>query len=268
MNIRMPAVAGQFYHQDKSALEKQLSRLFPDEEGAFDAKGIIVPHAGYVYSGSVAAATIAKIKSKELYIIIGPNHTGSGEPFSLMSEGIWQTPLGDVEIDNKFSKRLLEISKYLKDDEEAHVNEHSIEVEIPFLQYKNRPFKLVPIVITGANPGVYSAIAKDLSECIKESKIDTLIIASSDFTHYEDSKSASKKDKLAIDAILELDEKKFLSVVKEHDITACGYAPIAVMLLSVKLLGAKNTRLVKYQTSGDTSGDYESVVGYAGIVIT
>jgi AmmeMemoRadiSam system protein B len=268
MNIRMPAVAGQFYPQDKSALEKQLSRLFPDEEGLLDAKGIIVPHAGYVYSGSVAASTISKIKSKELYIIIGPNHTGGGEPFSLMSEGLWRTPLGDVLVDTKFSKRLLEISEYLKDDDEAHINEHSIEVELPFLQHKKKPFMFVPIIVTVASMRVYGIIANELVRCIKELSAETTIIASSDFTHYEDSQSASKKDKLAIDAILELDEKKFLNVVKEHDITACGYAPIAIMLASAKLLGAKNARLVKYQTSGDVSGDYESVVGYAGIIIT
>ncbi len=268
MNIRNPAVAGQFYPANRASLEKQLRELLPEEKDFFDAKGVVMPHAGYIYSGHVAGEVISKIKPRELYIILGTRHTRDGKPFSLMSEGIWQTPLGDVEIDNKFSKRLLEISKYLKDDEAAHIDEHSIEVEIPFLQYKNKPFKLVPIVITTANLEVYSVIAKDLSDCIKESRIDALIIASSDFTHYEDHKSASRKDKLAIDAILELDEKKFLKAIREYEISACGYAPIAVMLAAVKLLGAKKAHLIKYQTSGDASGDYESVVGYAGIVIT
>ncbi|MBM3253017.1 MAG: AmmeMemoRadiSam system protein B [Candidatus Omnitrophica bacterium] len=268
MNVRTPAVAGQFYPKNKISLEKQLSELFVYEKELFDAKGAIMPHAGYVYSGPVVANVASQIKPKDFYIVIGPNHTGYGKPFSLMASGIWRTPLGDISIDDKFSDRLLETSRYLKADYQAHIYEHSIEVELPFLQYKNKSFKLVPIVITSATLDTYSTIGRELAECVKEFKVDTTIIASSDFTHYEEHETASRKDKIAIEAILELDEKRFLKAISEYEITACGYAPIAVMLVAVKLLGAKKAHLVKYQTSGNTSGDYESVVGYAGIIIT
>lgn len=257
-----------FYPHNKTSLMRQLTDLFPEEKDIFDAKAAIMPHAGYAYSGYVAAEVASKIKSKGLYIIIGFNHYGLGQPFSLMNDGVWQTPLGDIMIETKFANRLLEISKYLKADNEAHEDEHSIEVILPFLQYKQKPFKFIPISIKGSKLEIYREIGKELAECIKEFSVDATIIASSDFTHFENQQTAAKKDRIAIDAILKLDEKKFLDAVSEHNITVCGYSSIAVMLCTVKLLGAKDARLVKYQTSGDVSGDYESVVGYAGIIIT
>ncbi|MFH0838899.1 MAG: AmmeMemoRadiSam system protein B [Candidatus Omnitrophota bacterium] len=268
MIIRKPKVSGQFYPSNKDALKKQLSQLCPDEKNPILAKGIVMPHAGYMFSGPVAGSVISKIAPKSLYIIIGPNHTGYGAPFSLMQDGIWQTPLGDVQVDETFTKKLLEISKHIKADYEAHIDEHSIEVEIPFLQHKKNSFRIVPLIVAGAHLSTYKEIGKDIATCIQELSVDTTIIASSDFTHYEDHNSALKKDRIAIEAILALDEKRFLEAVKEYDISACGYGPIAVMITVVKLLGATKAQLVRYQTSGDLSGDYESVVGYAGILIT
>ncbi len=272
MDIRKPAVAGQFYSQSEAILKRELKELFAEggceDEELIEAKGVVMPHAGYIYSGSVAAKAISKAKPTNTYIIIGPNHTGHGKPFSLMDEGVWQTPLGDVEIESELSKKLLNSSKFLERDNEAHIYEHSIEVELPLLQYRQEGFKIVPIILTSAKLEVYLQIAKEIAGCIKDAPYSVTIIASSDFTHFEDHDTASKKDKMAIDAILELDEEKFLNIVTEHEISVCGYAPICVMLASAKLLGAKEAKLVEYKTSGDTSGDYESVVGYAGILVS
>lgn len=269
--MRKPVVAGQFYPGTAQGLEKQLSGWIDKSVQKTDAKGAVMPHAGYIYSGQVAAATIFKINAKKTYIILGPNHSGMGTAFSLMSKDDWQTPLGQVAVDKKLSGEILANTKFIKEDSLAHVYEHSIEVQLPLLQYLYKSdFKIVPIIIASADPHALKAVGRELALAIKKEKMEdeVLIIASSDMTHYESQQDAEAKDKKAIDAILRLDEDLLFKRVKEEDISMCGYAPTMVMLSAVKLLGAKGAQLVKYQTSGQVSNDYSAVVGYAGIIIT
>lgn len=272
--IRKPAVAGQFYPANKNKLEETISSLIAvsaDKTVTKNrVKGIVLPHAGYVYSGSVAAATVNSSELKNTFIILGPNHTGLGEPFSVMTEGRWQTPLGEVEIDAQLALKMVEESPYLRSDTLAHASEHSIEVLLPFLQYAKKEIKFVPIIIAQAELKVYEAIARDIVRAINALRKsgNIVLVASSDMTHYESRESAQKKDNYAIEAIINLDTESLLKRVKERGITMCGVAPVAIMLEAAKSLGAKEAKLVKYQTSGDVTGDYSSVVGYAGIRVS
>jgi AmmeMemoRadiSam system protein B len=184
-----------------------------------------------------------------------------------MTEGVWRTPLGDVEIDSELGKRILAVSSYLEEDFAAHQYEHSIEVQVPFLQYFKPDVMIVPVVLAHTGGDIYKKVGRELARAIKESKKGAIILASSDMTHYEPHESAKIKDSQAIEAMLDLDEDKLLKRVDELDISMCGYAPVVSLISAAKELGAKEAELVKYQTSGDTSGDYSSVVGYAGIIV-
>ena len=232
-----------------------------------DAVGLISPHAGYIYSGPVAGATISRVRFGDTFVIMGPNHTGMGVPFSLWSGDAWETPLGTVEIDNEMRSNLLTNSRLLLADDMAHLREHSIEVQLPFLQYFKSNVKIVPIVIGGGEPADLHNIGLDIVRAIRETGRDTVILASSDMTHYEPQASAERKDKMAIDAVLKLDADSLASRINEYNITMCGFAPALSLIAAAKELGSRSTELVRYQTSGDTSGDYSSVVGYAGIII-
>jgi len=260
--IRNPIVAGQFYPASASELKAMIEGLVREE-----VIGLVSPHAGYIFSGSVAGAVISRIKFKDTFIIMGPNHTGSGKPLSIMTEGVWKTPLGEVEIDSELAKQILATSKNLQEDKTAHLYEHSIEVQLPFLQYFKPDFKLVPIVLAYAGGAIYKEIGKEIAKAVKELNKKVVIIASSDMTHYESQESAQMKDTQAIEAILDLNEDELLKRVDELDISMCGYAPAVSLIVAAKELGATGAELVKYQTSGDVTGDYSSVVGYAGIII-
>lgn len=270
--VRNPAVAGQFYSESKEVLSKEIKDLAGRTKIGLqeNAIGIVSPHAGYMYSGQVAAATLSSIKPKSNYIIMGPNHTGLGSPFSLSASSSWKTPLGEVKIAGGLAERILKNCPEVREDEIAHTQEHSIEVQLPLLQTLQKKFEFVPLVIALADLGTYRKIGEALAKSIKELKIekDTVIIASSDMTHYESRESAEFKDSKAIEAILNLDEKALVERVEEMDISMCGFAPAAIMLVAAKRLGAEKAELIKYQTSGDASGDYSSVVGYAGIIIS
>lgn len=260
--IRNPVVAGQFYPASASELKAMIEGMVKEE-----AIGLISPHAGYIYSGPVAGAVISRIKFKDTFIIMGPNHTGSGKPLSIMTEGKWKTPLGEVEIDSELGKQILATSKYLQEDKTAHLYEHSIEVQLPFLQYFKPDFKLVPIVLAYASGDIYKEIGKEIAKAVKKLGKKVVIIASSDMTHYEPQESAQMKDNQAIEAILELNEDELLKRIDELNISMCGYAPAVSLIVAAKELGATGAELVRYQTSGDVTGDYSSVVGYAGIII-
>jgi len=265
--IREPIVAGRFYPSSPSSLQEQIRGFVDENAPKADVIGAVSPHAGYVYSGSVAGAVISRVKFKDTFIIMGPSHTGEGRPFSIMTEGSWKTPLGKVEIDSKLGKQILKGSRHLEEDHIAHLYEHSIEVQIPFLQYLKRDVKIVPIVLSLAPAAVYKEIGKELARAITEAKAETVIIASSDMTHYESQDSARRKDSRAIDAILALNEDELMREIRELNITMCGYAPTVALITAARDLGAKRAELVKYQTSGDVTGDYGSVVGYAGIIV-
>jgi len=269
-DLRKPVVAGQFYPSGLKELNKQIESFIDKKVTASDYLACMLPHAGYIYSGQVAAKTVSRVIIKDKIILIGPNHTGNGVPFSVQTEGIWQTPLGEIKIDTDLAEGLLARSKYLKKDSDAHIYEHSLEVELPFLQYFNKNFQIVPLCILSDDTLVLKEIGESIAATVKELHLESqvLVVASSDMTHYEPEAMANKKDKEAIAAILNLDAEKLTEKVQGLNITMCGYAPVLVMLAYVKALGAKKGELVSYQTSGDVTGDKESVVGYAGITIS
>jgi len=266
--VRNPVVAGQFYPESASQLKAMIEQLVDEKAAKEEVIGLVSPHAGYIYSGPVAGRVISRIKFKDTFVIIGPNHTGRGEPLSIMTEGIWKTPLGEVEIDSELAKQILTASSHLAEDYRAHQYEHSIEVQIPFLQYFKSDIKLVPIVLAHTSGAIYKEIGREIARAIKDLNKEAVIIASSDMTHYEPQETAQRKDNQAIEAMLDLNEDELLRRVDKLNISMCGYAPVVSLISAAKQLGATGAELVRYQTSGDTTGDYSSVVGYAGILIT
>ncbi len=265
--IRNPAVSGQFYPASPSQLKAMIEGMVNEKAVKEDIIGLVSPHAGYVYSGPVAGAVISRVKFKDTFIIMGPSHTGIGKPFSIMTQGAWRTPLGEVEIDSELGGKILTTSSHLEEDPVAHQREHSIEVQLPFLQYFKADIKLVPIVLGYASGATYKKIGEEIAQAIKELNKEVVIIASSDMTHYESQESAQRKDFQAIEAILDLNEDELLKRVDELNISMCGYAPTVSLIAAARELGATEAELVRYQTSGDTTGDYTAVVGYAGIIL-
>lgn len=265
--LRNPVVAGMFYPGSASALEAQLEGFIDEQAPREDVLGLISPHAGYMYSGPVAGAVISRVRFTDTFVIAGPNHTGLGQPFSIMTEGTWRTPLGDVSIDSALAARILEKCPHLDSDHIAHLEEHSIEVQLPFLQHFKRDVSIVPITLSRGTGVIYKEIGVAIAAALGELEQEAVIMASSDMTHYDSQESAAAKDSKAIEAILALDEDELLRRVVELHITMCGYGPAVSLIAACKALGAGKAELVLYQTSGDISGDYSSVVGYAGVLI-
>jgi AmmeMemoRadiSam system protein B len=244
---------------------KSYIRIYEKKEPAIS---IICPHAGYVYSGKVAGSVYGKISIPDDIIILGPNHHEYGEPFAIMKEGVWQTPLGNVEINKPLAETIIEKSRYIHENNLAHIQEHSIEVQVPFLQYIKDDIKIVPITLSGPlESTAWPEIGIAISEAITDYGKNVLIVASSDFTHYETQSKAEENDRYAIEAIIAMNEDLFIERIAERDISICGFAPIITAMIASKNLGAKSSELVEYRTSGDVSKDYEQVVGYAGILI-
>ena len=268
-NIRKPAVAGRFYPSSALELTNQIESFLSKKADKTPAIGCMLPHAGYIYSGRVAVETVSRIDIPDRIIIIGPNHTGEGAQFSLQTEGAWLTPFGEIKINSEFAKTLLDNSEYLEEDSKAHIYEHSLEVELPILQYFKKTFEIVPICILSDDIEILKKIGVSIANTIRESGLASswLIVASSDMTHYEPQGLAEKKDKEAIKAIIALDADRLTEKVSDLNITMCGYAPVSIMLTAAKILGAKKGELVKYVTSGDVTLDKTSVVGYAGVII-
>jgi len=265
--IRNPVVSGQFYPASASQLGAMIEALVSEKAVKEDVIGLVSPHAGYIYSGPVAGAVFSRVQFKDTFIIMGPNHTGRGKPLSIMTEGVWRTPLGEVEIDSELAKGILAASRHLAEDSVAHEYEHSIEVQLPFLQYFKGDVKIVPIVLGYAGGAAYKEMGKEIATAIKGVNREVVIVASSDMTHYEPQEQAERKDAQAIAAIVDLNEDELLKRVDELNISMCGYAPTVSLISAARELGANEAELVRYQTSGDTSGDYSSVVGYAGIIL-
>ena len=280
MTVRWPAVAGQFYDADPQALTESIEECFlhrlgpgrkppPDEpfEGIF---GIVSPHAGYIYSGPIASHgyyVCSALREVDMVAILGPNHSGIGSGVATVSGGTWKTPLGDVEIDRDAAKEFVKASRLVDFDEDAHRHEHSIEVQLPFLQYIfKKVFKILPICMMMQDKETAIEVGEALINVVKGRK--SLIIASSDFTHYEDQKIASSKDHELINTILELNVDKHYETLERLNMSVCGYGPIAALMTAVKRLGDQEGKLLKYATSGDVTRDYSSVVGYASIIFT
>lgn len=268
METRNAVVAGQFYPGTPETLISTIKEMVDEDTEKKKALGIIVPHAGYMYSGRVVGATLSRIEFTDTFIIIGPSHTGLGKSLSIMTEGLWETPLGNVEVDSELSKEILNACKKLEIDSRAHNFEHAIEVQIPFLQYFKPDVKIVPIVLGYASVDDYKDIGKGIARALKKTGREAVIMVSSDMNHYEPQPVTKDKDSQAIEAVLDLDEDELISRVRENNITMCGVAPAVSMITAVKDLGATEGELVMYRTSGDTTGDTDSVVGYAGVIVT
>jgi hypothetical protein len=278
MKIRRPVQAGKFYPADAESLRSQIESCFVHRYGPGKLPkiqkgklktvvGLVCPHAGYVYSGPVAANSYWEIGvdgKPDTIVVLGPNHTGYGSAIALMNQGAWRTPLGDVEIDSEVANELTKETGILDVDETAHRYEHSIEVQLPFLQYMYADaFKLVPICFRMQDLVSAYEVGNALTEVLAGR--NAVIIASSDFTHYEPEAKASQKDKSALEAVLAMDTMKFMSIIESENVTACGYGPIATMMTAAKGLLATKTKLLSYRTSGDITEDRSSVVGYAAV---
>ena len=278
MQIRTPAVAGMFYPKTQEETRSTIRECFLHNFGprkmfpsASDENviGVICPHAGYMYSGPIAANSYYAISSlrPDLVVIIGPNHWGIGCNIAAMKEGVWRTPLGDVQVDADAALEINKISGVVELDFFSHTRDHSIEVQIPMLQeiYSHR-FKILPIILIDQSYDSAKEIGSAISKMAKNKKI--VIIGSSDFTHYEDNEYAHKQDKSLIEPILEMDVDKFYRVLQKNRVSACGYGAIASTMISCREIGATKGTLAKYATSGDVTGEKSSVVGYASIVFS
>ena len=267
-SIRPAAVAGRFYPSDPNVLRADVQSYLAPQQSATAALGCVVPHAGYIYSGHVAGAVFGRLDLPQHCILMCPNHTGMGQPLSIMSSGAWQTPLGAVPIDADLAERLKRCFSFLSEDEEAHRAEHAVEVELPFLQTLRSDVQFVPIAIGTGRYEILEGLGNAIAEVLRTHNQSVLIIASSDMNHYENDAITRIKDHKAIDRILALDPKGLFEVVMKEEISMCGYGPTVAMLTAARELGATRAELMKYATSGDVSGDRNMVVGYAGVNVS
>jgi AmmeMemoRadiSam system protein B len=267
--MRKPAVAGRFYPNSPAKLSQTVNELLPQGNGSDPQKclAVVCPHAGYIYSGSLAAETLGSVLIPETVILIGPNHHGQGAPIAL-STTTWDMPFGNVPVNNELSTLLHDHSPHINMDELAHEFEHSLEVQIPFLQQLQKNLSIVPLVVSQISYDLCEAVGKSLASAIQEYGKDTLIVASSDMSHYEPRTNAEKKDRLAIQDIERLSPRDLYTTVLSNRISMCGVIPVVITLLATKILGANQARLVGYTDSGYLSGDTGQVVGYAGVIIS
>lgn len=265
--VREPAVAGSFYPGNPEALKSTvLEYLSQSEAEPSEAIGIVSPHAGYVYSGATAGDAFSSLKVPSRAVILGPNHYGAGPRMSIMTNGLWRLPGFSIPIDEESAVKLLQNSKYLKADALAHLREHSIEVQLPFLYYSNPAVSFIPVSLYTHSSEYIEDLAASLAEMITSDSEDTLIVVSSDMSHYLSSDEAEKLDMMAIEKILSLDTEGFLSAVDKMNMSICGAGPVAVLMSLASKLGRDSAELIGYTTSGEVTGDYSEVVGYAGIL--
>jgi MEMO1 family protein len=268
MAIREATVAGIFYPGDADQLRKTIACYSEKASPATTAKALVVPHAGYIYSGVVAAETFSSAQLPKRFIILGPNHSGRGAELALSPAAAWRTPLGEVKIDQEMNQELMRSDPDIRQDASAHLKEHSIEVQIPIIQALADPgVKISAICIGTVEYTKLEALGHALAKAIQSSQEPVLMIASSDMNHYEDAATAKVKDTLAINQMTVLDPEGLYRTVLENEITMCGFAPAVAVLIACRDLGASSGRLIKYWNSGETTGDHSSVVAYAGLLI-
>ncbi len=264
---RQPAVAGQFYPGGSAALRSLVSELIPSQANRRAALGLMAPHAGYVYSGAIAAQTFAQVEIPEKVVILGPNHHGSGHAAAVYPSGSWLTPLGEVSVDADLARRILSSCSAMAPDEAAHRYEHSLEVQLPFLQVLAPATAVVPICLRYAPLDKLLLMGQQLAEAVAPLKGEVLLVASTDMSHYEPGDIARRKDADALQRILELDPAGLFDVVATQRISMCGVVPVVVMLAAARYLGAATATLIEYGNSGDVTGNQDEVVGYAGVVV-
>ena len=265
--IRPPAVAGRFYTADARDLARQIREFCAAGEEKLPALGCVVPHAGYIYSGHVAGAVYASLQIPSKCILLGPRHFPVGKPMAILSEGSWQTPFGEAQIDSALAKELLRGCPHLREDALAHEREHSLEVQLPFLQQNVRDLRFVPVVLGTDRYDELDSLGVAVAQAVGAQREPVLIIASSDMNHYESDQITRQKDQRAIDRVLAIEPRGLYDTVRSLGITMCGYAATVAMLVALQKLKAKEAKLVRYATSGDVTGDRDEVVGYAGIVL-
>ncbi len=269
MMTRPPAVAGTFYEADPARLRAQVDQCFdaiPAAEKKSPFLAAVVPHAGLMYSGQVAAAFYGAAELPRRYVILCPNHTGLGHFAAINRQGTWRTPLGEVKIDTPLADALMRKSAVLQEDDRAHAREHSLEVQLPFLQRLLGDFTFVPICLGAPRLSMCEEIGAAIAEVVSSEPVG--LLASSDLNHYEDQETTLRKDGLAIDAILSLDPRELWRVIDEFEVSMCGFIPTTAVLAAAKHLGARAARLLSHTTSADVNGDYSHVVGYASVVIS
>lgn len=266
--VRQPAVAGAFYPQDKGVLIAQLERIVPQQRGTRNCLGLISPHAGYIYSGAIAGHLFAEVRLPRQVVILGPNHQGLGSDIALFADGFWQTPLGQVPVAAELAAHLVHFCPQLQIDPAAHRFEHSIEVQVPLLQYLQPDVQIVPICLGSGTLDTWLELGTALGSALNEWAEDVLIVASSDMNHFLSAEETERRDRLAIDAVLALDPVLLWQTVREHRISMCGVIPALVMLQAVLQRGASQCELVHYGHSGDVNGDMSRVVGYAALAVS
>jgi len=265
--IREPAVAGTFYPSDPKALEKAVRSYLKKTDPLIDAKAVISPHAGYMYSGAVAGAVYGAVQVARRCVIMGPNHTGRGAPMALFPAGQWRTPLGMAAIDEEMNSRLLAECGLLREDHTAHQREHSLEVQVPFLQVLAGDLQLATICVGTVDLASLEELGHALARVVLSSKEPVLIVASSDMNHFESAEVNRWKDDLAIKHVIAVDPEGLHRVVCEEDISMCGFAPAVAALICSRDMGATKGQLVRYSHSGEVTGDCDEVVSYAGMLI-
>jgi AmmeMemoRadiSam system protein B len=264
--IRRPAVAGYFYPKKPGELRKLIGQMVDPEAERQKALAVVSPHAGFVYSGPVAGAVYSSVDLPEHFVILGPSHREIRPLFAIATKGTWQTPLGEVSLDPVLSEAVRRRSALIEEEDGAHAQEHSLEVQLPFIQYLRKSFSIVPICISyQADYGSLEELGRAVAGGIKEIGRPALIVASTDMSHYVSQETAKRKDFLAIDKILALDARGLYDIVQRENISMCGFQPTAAAIIAARELGAGKAELIRYQTSGDASGDYDQVVGYAGL---
>lgn len=272
--IRPPAVAGRFYPDDPARLREALDSFLElpvdakKMNGKIAARACMVPHAGYMYSGAVAGEVFRNIEIPSRVILIGPRHYPRGASFAILSEGSWETPLGMAPIDSRLAEKLARACPSLREDEVAHSAEHSLEVQLPFLQRLLPAFSFVPIVIGSVVYEHLEELGHAIADVMRSEREPILLVASSDMNHYESDEVTRVKDRKAIDRILALDPRGLFDTVRKEAISMCGYGAAVAMLTAMRDQAARHAELLRYATSGEVNGDMREVVGYAGIVIT
>lgn len=263
---RKPAVSGYFYPRRGKDLLEMVENMVEPKLKKEKALCVVSPHAGFIYSGPVAGAVFSSVQLPDTFVMLGPSHGGIHSRAALMKDGVWETPLGDVPVESFLAELIMNNSPLIVDDENAHLEEHSLEVQLPFIQYFKKNFSIVPISLSHyISYEELEELAKAVSLGIRKFSREVLIVASTDMSHYVSQQVAKEKDFLAIEKVLQLDPKGLYDTVRGEDISMCGFQPTTAALIASKELGAKKAELIKYQTSGDASGDYSQVVGYAGI---
>ena len=266
--LRLPAVAGQFYPADPRELTR-LIRKFTVEDpatGKSRVRACLVPHAGYIYSGAVAGAVFSRIVFPKQVLVLGVRHSPAGEDLAIVSDGAWRTPLGDAPVDETLAERIKTACPGLEEDSVAHSREHSLEVELPFLQIFDSGFSFVPVAVGTLRFEELHTLGMGLARVLRESPEQILLVTSSDMNHYEPDEITRLKDGKAIDRMKAIDANGLFEVCRKEKISMCGLGPAVVMLTAMKELGVKSGEVVRYATSGDVNGDRDATVGYAGMI--